>query len=642
MSKLIRRSSLSLLIISMLLAVNVMAQYEDVLILDLDPVPSSGPELSQILQSMGYSVAYETAISGLTLEEHTYVYVCLGINFDNFVIDTDSPEELALTSYLDHGGKLYIEGGDVGYDEPENLWPYFHAEYENDGEGDLSSIIGEEGSMMEDMWIEYIGPNNFIDRISAEDDAIDLFYHHLEVQTETAGCGVIYDGGHYKTAVFTFELGMLEDDPFPNNRQTIINRLMDWFGPGIVGPYDLSATVNHDNGQVSLEWLFDEPGDLTFTEFHLYRDGAVIYSGTELTYLDQLPTFGNYVYSVTANYVEDDAESRHAVTPRIAWLNGGPLPPFAFSLLGPLDESIFEEFSTTFSWYSTEDPNPDDIIEYFIELAFEDSFSDPLIYDAGLDTTIIINNLADDSTYFWRVHAVDGNSPNGTYSSESWSFSISHPDPPLPFNLVSPINFYHENYEEIQSTFFVWEISIDPDPNDPPPTYSLFITARIGFDEIEVVIPDIQSNSYLINVPEAYQIASLDRPMRVEWMVRAYSSGDSVDCIAQAIFFIDPFVETSVAPEESLFPDNFAIESIYPNPFNASTKIRIGLPEQSELKLTVFDITGREVETIRAGSLQAGYHDVVFNATSLPSGTYMVRASNGHGINQVKRFTVVK
>jgi Secretion system C-terminal sorting domain len=642
MGKLFKRVMLLSLLLNLLIAINVMGQYEDVLVLDLDPVPSSGPELSQILQSMGYSVAYETAITGLTLEEHTYVYVCLGINFDNFVLETNSPEELALTSYLDHGGKLFVEGGDVGYDEPENLWPYFHANYENDGEGDLSSIIGEEGTITEDMQIEYAGPNNFIDRISAQEDAVDLFYHHLEVQTETAGCGVIYDGGHYKTAVFTFEVGLLEDDPFPNNRQTLLTRLMNFFGPGIVGPYDLSATVNHNTGLVSLAWFFDEPDDLTFTEFHLYRDGTNIYSGTDLSYQDQLPTFGNYVYSVTANYVEDNAESRHAVTPRIAWLEGGPLPPFAFSLLGPIDQSQFEEFAATFSWYSTDDPNPDDIIEYSVELAFEDSFSDPLIYEVGLDTTVIITHLVDDSTYFWRIHAVDGNSPNGTYSTENWSFSISHPDPPLPFNLTSPINFYHVDYEEIPTTPFEWEASIDPDPNDPPPTYSLFVTARVGFEEIEVVVPSIATNSYLVDVPSLYNLASWDRPMRVTWMVRAFSNEDSVDCITSAIFYIDPYTNTSLETETSSLPNQFAIESIYPNPFNASTRIRIGLPEQSELKIDIYDITGREVESLKQGVLDAGYHEITFNGERLSSGTYLVRASNGHGLNHIQRFTVIK
>ena len=50
-----------------------------------------------------------------------------------------------------------------------------------------------------------------------------------------------------------------------------------------------------------------------------------------------------------------------------------------------------------------------------------------------------------------------------------------------------------------------------------------------------------------------------------------------------------------------------------PNPFSDTTTIRFGLPGESEVKVTVFDLMGREVVTLHDGITAAGYHEVVWN-----------------------------
>lgn len=62
-----------------------------------------------------------------------------------------------------------------------------------------------------------------------------------------------------------------------------------------------------------------------------------------------------------------------------------------------------------------------------------------------------------------------------------------------------------------------------------------------------------------------------------------------------------------------------------PNPFNPTTTIHYSLTEATQATLTVYDLTGREVHQLVNGFKEAGTHQVTFDASSLPSGTYLYR-----------------
>lgn len=71
-------------------------------------------------------------------------------------------------------------------------------------------------------------------------------------------------------------------------------------------------------------------------------------------------------------------------------------------------------------------------------------------------------------------------------------------------------------------------------------------------------------------------------------------------------------------------PDKFSIRHNYPNPFNPSTTIRFGLPERAEVKLDVYNIMGRKIETLVNEERSAGFYTVPFNGNGLASGMYIV------------------
>jgi hypothetical protein len=87
-------------------------------------------------------------------------------------------------------------------------------------------------------------------------------------------------------------------------------------------------------------------------------------------------------------------------------------------------------------------------------------------------------------------------------------------------------------------------------------------------------------------------------------------------------------------------PMVFALFQNYPNPFNPTTTIRYQLPAASHVTLKIYDVLGREVETLVNEKQTAGAHSTNFSGDNLPSGVYFCRL-NTHG-NDGKDFVSTK
>jgi FG-GAP-like repeat/Secretion system C-terminal sorting domain len=89
-------------------------------------------------------------------------------------------------------------------------------------------------------------------------------------------------------------------------------------------------------------------------------------------------------------------------------------------------------------------------------------------------------------------------------------------------------------------------------------------------------------------------------------------------------------------------PLSYSIKSIYPNPFNPSTTIEIGLPVPSDLRVSVFNMLGQEVAVLSFGQRTAGYHSFTFDGSDLSSGIYFVRAFVPGEMDEVKKVVLMK
>ena len=98
----------------------------------------------------------------------------------------------------------------------------------------------------------------------------------------------------------------------------------------------------------------------------------------------------------------------------------------------------------------------------------------------------------------------------------------------------------------------------------------------------------------------------------------------------------------AVRPEgERELPVQTLLQQNYPNPFNPSTTIKFELHEAAEVRLSVFDILGREVSVLVNEKRDAGVHDVRFDASGLSSGVYFYRLTAGD-FEQVRKFLLLK
>ena len=104
------------------------------------------------------------------------------------------------------------------------------------------------------------------------------------------------------------------------------------------------------------------------------------------------------------------------------------------------------------------------------------------------------------------------------------------------------------------------------------------------------------------------------------------------------------FIDTnsvSISQISSFIPTEYKIYQNYPNPFNPSTKIKFDVPKLSDVKLTVYDISGKEMEVLINNKLSPGSYEFKWDASNLSSGVYFYRIQSQDFI-ETKRMLLIK
>ncbi len=92
-------------------------------------------------------------------------------------------------------------------------------------------------------------------------------------------------------------------------------------------------------------------------------------------------------------------------------------------------------------------------------------------------------------------------------------------------------------------------------------------------------------------------------------------------------------------------PKEYSLSQNYPNPFNPVTKIEFSLPEKGSVRIEIYSTLGELIKTLVDGEMEAGYHSINFDASQLPSGTYiyqMVAKGSSKSFMQSKKMTLMK
>lgn len=85
----------------------------------------------------------------------------------------------------------------------------------------------------------------------------------------------------------------------------------------------------------------------------------------------------------------------------------------------------------------------------------------------------------------------------------------------------------------------------------------------------------------------------------------------------------------------------YTLQQNYPNPFNPETKVRFNIPKEGFVKITVYDLLGKEVKVLVSNDLKAGSYVTDWNASGNPSGIYFYKLES-RGYIETKKMILVK
>ncbi len=130
----------------------------------------------------------------------------------------------------------------------------------------------------------------------------------------------------------------------------------------------------------------------------------------------------------------------------------------------------------------------------------------------------------------------------------------------------------------------------------------------------------------------------------IDWLsVYELANGHVINAAGKSVpeMMGETFAALNRKDNSKLVPEEFSIESAYPNPFNATMRIEFGLDKSAPTQLRVYDLQGRLVEVLVNGRLPAGKHSVVWNGADLPAGVYLLRLESS-GTTSVVKAAIIK
>jgi len=118
----------------------------------------------------------------------------------------------------------------------------------------------------------------------------------------------------------------------------------------------------------------------------------------------------------------------------------------------------------------------------------------------------------------------------------------------------------------------------------------------------------------------------------------------TADGSSEGVIVWHPSLATGV--DGPITPRVSGVESVFPNPFNPQTTVRLAISRAGTASVEIFDVRGRRVRTLLDGAVEAGRHDLVWNGTddhgrTVSSGVYFVRAVHPDGVDR-HRVSLVK
>ncbi|HRE41886.1 MAG TPA: T9SS type A sorting domain-containing protein [Ignavibacteria bacterium] len=196
----------------------------------------------------------------------------------------------------------------------------------------------------------------------------------------------------------------------------------------------------------------------------------------------------------------------------------------------------------------------------------------------------------------------------------------------LTYNVVTQNNINGENFTDVKLTKYL-------------PSSMIFQGI------LDIKFPGQQLDYKYPNLSE-YSVGKMALGMLVDSMPGSFVNGGQkslatyyfVSLDQSKYWFWNPVTNIET---EGIIADKFSLSQNYPNPFNPETSIKFSVPENVNVKLSVYDLTGKLVSVLVDKQMNQGEYRVNFNSNSLPAGTYIYKLSAGN-FSETRKMVLVK
>jgi Secretion system C-terminal sorting domain len=243
------------------------------------------------------------------------------------------------------------------------------------------------------------------------------------------------------------------------------------------------------------------------------------------------------------------------------------------------------------------------------------------LWNVEVDSTILFDDNFTIGKNYWQVDPGFTVAPNNLDSMLAWMEAnwagASQPTNAPDWRVTSPVEWNPDGSLKAFNWPPAWDLSYTNTPLQAAGTDGLPLGDLNWFPSAKATY-DANRDTYIA--------ALRDSMTNATWV---YTPGDSASGVTSVI--------VDVEYESSDVPANYYLSNNYPNPFNPSTTIKFGLPEQSDVTVSIFNVLGEKVLELTEQNLAAGIHSYNFNASQLSSGIYIFRlqATNASGKNFV-------
>lgn len=371
------------------------------------------------------------------------------------------------------------------------------------------------------------------------------------------------------------------------------------------------------------------------------------------------------------------------------------------SLIYPANlQSDLDTASITFKWSKVEDA-----VEYFFQLSTNPTFTNIFVSDSTADTLKTVTDLAEGQRYYWRIQTINVDGLLGPWSNQwNFTTFIALPLKPqlvsatlTQQNRSDYMTFKWRKTENAAQYLIQVSrlLTFNPLAIPSATTPDTFKTSS-GFSEgqnlywrvraenvsgtgpwsdasnFTIILPptnlNLQNNAENeitlswednSNVEDGYIIERMKSPDTIFTEIDTLTENENeyVDKNVEAqtyTYRVKAYKDSAVSDysnEASLtitgiegkneIPTEYSLSQNYPNPFNPFTKIKFGLPKTGLTKIIIYDLLGREIQTLVNKELKTGYHEINIDANNYPSGVYFYRIQSGDFV-QTRKMILMK